>query len=210
MLHHFYRDCVARSLPRVLALLACSILLTGCLTTRSYVDPALPVVSRADFPEVVEPRPAQLLFEFRTNGNPNAAVTREVRPRVLAVADASGLFSAISQEPTEGASQLVIVIDNIPLTDNAAGKGFGTGLTFGAVGTMVSDGYRCTATWTENGTAFEASVEHALHTTVGNHSGPAGLQGVTTAEGINQVMDQLVWNVLRDLAVARANGKVEN
>src|SRR5690242_5223371 len=52
------------------ALLACATL-SGCLSAKMYVDPKLPVVSKADMPVVPQPRPVQVLFEFRTKGNAN-------------------------------------------------------------------------------------------------------------------------------------------
>src|SRR5688572_27553404 len=78
-----------------LALCAC-FMLSGCLTTKMYVDPALPAASKGDLKQPVELKQVQVLFEFRTKGNANAKATAEIRPRVIAVASESGLFSAVS------------------------------------------------------------------------------------------------------------------
>lgn len=193
----------ARAAARGLALLALALLLTGCLTTKSYVDTALPVVGKSDVVAPAAPRPVQLVVEFRTDGSPNAAAAAEVRPRVVAVAAEAGLFQSVSATAGEG-DLLTIVIDNIPLTDNAAAKGFGTGLTFGAVGSLVTDGYVCTATYLRNGVRTEVTAKHALHTTIGNHPGPEGMTPVTMQEGAQTVMDQLTWNVLKQLADQKA------
>ncbi len=182
-----------------LSTFAC-VLLSGCLSTRSYIDPALPLTGKADVGSATTPAPVQVLSEFRTNGNANARATALMRPRVLAVLNESGLFSLASETPTASAGRLTMVIDNVPLTENAAGKGFGTGLTFGAVGTMVSDGYTATMTYTRGTESKEVTVKHAIHTTVGNHSGPPGLTPVSMDEAANKVIDQLTWNGLKQLS----------
>lgn len=190
-----------RLLRMSLFALVTSFALTGCLSTKMYVDPALPTASRSDLQPVADPRPAQVLFEFRTKGNVNSTATAEIRPRIIAVASESGLFSGVTASPgAADGGQLKVVIDNIVLTDNAAAKGFGTGLTLGLAGTMVSDGYVCTVTYTRGGDTSEATVKHAIHTTVGNHGGPEGLAAMEPQAAIHQVMDQMMWNALKQLS----------
>lgn len=92
------------------------------------------------------------------------------------------------------------MIDNVAITDNAAAKGFGTGLTFGLVGSMVTDGYVCTMTYTRDGKATETTVKHAMHSTIGNKAGPEGLTPMTPADAVNVIMDQLIWNGLKELS----------
>lgn len=189
----------ARRALRGTALLASLALLTGCLSIKAYVDPTLPIVTKADVSAPAAPKPVQLAFEFRTNGAANAAASSQIRPRVATVAAESGLFSSVSAEPVEGGAVLTIVIDNVSDTGNAAAKGFGTGLTFGAVGSMVTDGYVATATYEQGDRRVEASAKHAVHTTIGNKAGPEGLTPVTLQQGVEQVMDQLSWNLLKQL-----------
>ena len=192
-----------RRASRALAVALACLAMTGCLSAKSYVDPALPHVSKGDLVQAQQPQPVQLLFEFRTKGTANARATEQLRPRIVSVAAESGLFSTVSSDPNSGGA-LKIVIDNVPITDNAAAKGFGTGLTFGLVGSMVTDGYVCTATYSRNGVTTEASAKHALHTTIGNHAGPPGLQPMDMQSAVNQVMDQLTWNVLKQLSDKKA------
>ena len=71
---------------------------------KSYVDPALPMVGKADVVAPATPQPVQLAFEFRTNGKANAAATSQMRPRMVTVASETGLFSTISGDPVAGAS----------------------------------------------------------------------------------------------------------
>jgi hypothetical protein len=195
-----------RHAVRGLAVLSCTMVLAGCLSVKSYVDPALPQVTRADIAAPATLRPVQIAVEFRSQGSANAGATAEVAPRVLAIASSSGLFSAVSREPAgPDAGLLTVVIDNVPADgENAAMEGFGTGLTFGAVGSMVTDRYVSTITYSRGGETASVEVRHALHTTVGNHSGPEGLTAVSLQEAAHQVIDQLVWNGLDQLADKKA------
>jgi hypothetical protein len=110
----------------------------------------------------------------------------------------SGLFSAVSD--AAGPRTLRIVIENVEVTKDAASKGFVAGLTFGASGTMVTDGYVCTAVYEAPGRAAATkTVNHALHTTVGNHEGPKGLKPMKPDEAIPEIMRQLTLNALQAL-----------
>lgn len=195
-----------RHAVRGLALLTCAVTLTGCLSMNSYVDPALPRVTKADIAAPATPRPVQVAVEFRTKGNANAAATAEVQPRVLAVAAESGLFTTVSREAAgPDAGLLTLVIDNVPAEgENAAAEGVGVGLTFGAVGTVVTDRYVTTMTYSRGGETTTVNVPHAIHTTVGNHEGPAGLTAMKPLEAVHQVVDQIVWNGLDQLADKKA------
>lgn len=192
-----------RRAPRALAVVFACLAMTGCLSAKMYVDPALPKVAKVDLVQAAQPQPVQVLFEFRTKGNANARATEQIRPRVVAVAAESGLFSNVASTGN-GGGVLKLVIDNVPITNNAAAKGFGTGLTMGLVGSLVTDGYICTATYSRNGVTTEATARHALHTTIGNHAGPPGLAAMDPQTAVNQVMDQLTWNVLKQLSDKKA------
>jgi hypothetical protein len=180
-----------------------AVLLSGCVSVRSYVDPALPAAGKGSIAAVSNPQPIQVLYEFRTRGNPNARATEATKARVSAVAGESGLFSEVSQTPVASGRRLTVTLDNVPITDegDAKLKGFGTGLTFGLVGTMVTDGYVCEAVYTvPNKDPLKLEFRHALHTTIGNASGPPGLAAVSPQQGIDAIVDQLMWSILRELS----------
>ncbi|HWG68654.1 MAG TPA: hypothetical protein VN692_04475 [Steroidobacteraceae bacterium] len=63
--------------------------LQGGLSVKSYVDPTLPVISNTRLPKVQQPRPATVLFEFRSKGNVNARAASSMSGRVIA-ADMGG------------------------------------------------------------------------------------------------------------------------
>ncbi|NZA28305.1 hypothetical protein H0E84_18170 [Luteimonas sp. SJ-92] len=193
-----------RVVRAVMVAFALSFSLSGCLSTKTYVDPTLPTVSRTDLRAPANPRSANVLFEFRTKGNANARATQEVRPMVIQAVEESGLFSSVSDTASVPAgSQLKVVIDNVPVTDNAAAKGFGTGLTLGLAGSMVTDGYVCTVSYTADGTTTETVVNHALHTTIGNHGGPDGLAPMPMQQALTTLVHQMVFNALKDFSDRR-------
>lgn len=192
---------MVRLFARALLLACCAVALGGCLSTKSYIDPALSPADKLSVKPIAHPAPIQVLFEFRTRGTPNAGGTTRLSPFVNGVMNESGLFTEVSNTPVISGRRLVMTMDNVPITTDAMAKGFGTGLTFGLVGTMVTDGYVMEATYTSlTGTPIKLTYHHAMHTTIGNASGPPGLVGKPPANAINDITTQLAWSVLRDLS----------
>jgi hypothetical protein len=182
-------------------LLLLPVILSGCISPKAYVDTALPVIRAEDVKSTAERRPVQLLVEFRTKGSPNARATEQIAPKVVEAVKKTNLFSEVSSTPVTDGRTLIITIDNVAITKDGVAKGVGVGLTFGLVGTMVTDGYICTATYTSpGGRSSVKSVNHALHTTVGNSPGPPGVQPMTHLEAIDRIMEQVTYNLLQMLA----------
>lgn len=174
--------------------------LSACMTAHSYVDQSLGEPHYADLKKPASPQPIQLLVEFQTKGVANARGTDALRPRVYEQVSQSGLFSQVSYEPVPSGRKLSISINNIPLTDDVAAKGFGVGLTFGLVGTMVTDGYVCTVSYVEPGhDAVTKVVKHAIYTTIGNASGPAGLQPMPIQQASDTMIRQIVARSLEEI-----------
>lgn len=179
--------------------------LSACMNLKSYVDPALVPVAKSQLPTVATPKPVSVLFEFRTKGNANPQATSALQGRVIAATAESDMFSKVSS--TAGipdAGILKIIIDNVGDQGSAVAKGIGTGLTLGLAGSLVRDGYACTASYAYKEKTYETTLNHAILTTVGNHRAPPGLTAVTPMDAINQVVDQLVWHALKDLAEKQA------
>src|SRR5204863_6648256 len=110
-----------------------------------------------------------------------------------------GLFSSVVSAGGENADQLNINMNNVGDIGAAVGKGIGTGLTLGLAGSMVTDGYDFTATFQRPGVApVKKQYKHALHTTIGNKSGPEGLTPMTPTEAFDQVVKELVMKLLKD------------
>ena len=189
-----------------LGVLGFSIGLTGCMTVKSYVDPTLPVLAQGQLPKIQKPQPATVLFEFRTKGNANARATNSIRPKVMAALADSRMFGTLSETAGADNGLLRVVIDDQADTSNAAAKGFGTGLTLGLAGSLVTDVYVCTTSYTVGGKTVETTVQHALHSTIGNHGAPQGMTAVKPQEAIDQIVNQLVWHALQQLDQEHAFG----
>lgn len=188
-----------RHLLRLLTAGLISIVLTGCISPTMYVDPGLPPASKADLARS-EQQPIQFLYEFQTRGSANARATDSTKERALAVMKDSGLFSAVSAEPQANQRRLTVVINNVPITKDAASQGFGTGLTFGLIGSTVTDGYECSAVLTVPGAQpLTMQFKHAIHTTIGNTTPPAGMTPEPSPEdAVTKLVNQLMWSILRD------------
>lgn len=180
--------------------------LSGCAT--SYVDGNLPETPKAEFKQPARPPAIQLVFEFQTKGTPNPRATDLLKAQVKAQVTDSGLFSSVSDAPVPGAALLTFTLNNIPLTDNPAAKGFVTGLTFGLAGTTVADGYDAKLSFAspEVGTLpVVEEAKHVIHTSIGTGSPPAGAiktGGMEEAARLmlKQVLGRLLANLSNDSA----------
>lgn len=157
------------SMASVLGLLS----LTGCASF--YVDTATKEVPVTAYQKPVSPRPVQVVFEFQTKGVANARATQYLSAQVVEQIRGSGLFSNVQETPVEGGALLNVVLNNVPMTDDAFGKGFVTGLTFGLAGSQVSDGYVCTMSYLpqSQAPAISKTTRHAIHTLLGAKEAPA-------------------------------------
>ena len=189
----------SRSRLACLASIACALLMSGCASF--YVDPALPRAGKDSFPAVKASQPVQFLYEFKTRGVVNARATESTRNHAVAAVESSGLFLSVSSVPVDG-PKLSVVIDNVPITSesDAMGKGFVTGLTFGLIGSNVTDGYIAAATLDDGrGDVRSARAQHAIHATIGLASPPAGLTAVPAGQAVREVVEQLILHLLKDL-----------
>jgi hypothetical protein len=199
---------LASPLQRMLrsgAILALALLTSACASF--YVDPVLPKVEPKDIAKPSwAPAPVQLLVEFKTNGAANATATQQVRPMVVEAVSRTGLFSPVSAEPVADGRVLTVSINNVANLGDAAAKGFVTGLTFGAAGNLVTDGYVADMSFAQPGQpARTAVVKHAMHTQVGAGQVPPTLKPVPSMiEGVKQIVDQMVLTGLKELFGAGA------
>lgn len=189
---------------RLLALVGVSLVLSGCLAPKMYLDPTLPRYVKADLTASPAPQPIQLLYEFQTRGSPNARATEQTKAKVLATVQESALFSEVAQQPQANQRRLTIVINNVPITQDVGSKGVGVGLTFGLVGTTVIDGYECIGTLSTPGAEpIVVNLKHAIHSTIGNTTPPAGMMAeASPAEAGQKLVEQITWAILRDVSKA--------
>jgi hypothetical protein len=185
---------------RIVALLALAAL-TGCAT--HFVDGAVRDIKPAEFSRPAQLKPVQVVFEFQTKGVTNARATEFVKKSVIEHLKASGLFELVDDKPVAGGALLSVTLNNVPLTDDAFAKGFMAGLTFGAAGAQVTDGYICTMTYLRPGQASPVvkTARHAIHTTVGAASVPANAyKAASIDEAIKIMVRQILALTLNDLS----------
>ncbi len=183
------------------------ILASGCLSSRSYVDPQLGHLAYSDLQAASTPAAVHLIVEFQTRGKRNLAATNSTYDRISSVLRGSGLFSNIQATGSPDGARLEILMNNVGDIGKAMSKGVGTGLTLGLVGSMVTDGYEFKATYATPGKEpVTKTYQHALHTTIGNKQGPPGLKPMSTQEAFDQVVEDLVLHLLQDLQKEGALG----
>lgn len=175
--------------------------LTGCAT--SYVDTATKEVPAAAFKKPATPKPVQVVFEFQTKGVANAAATKLLSTQVTDQIKGSGLFAEVQSTPVANGALLSVVLNNVPLSDDAFSKGFVTGLTFGLAGSQVTDGYVCSIKYLPGGQApaITKSAQHAIHTVLGAKEAPANATPSENVEAAVRTMTrQVVSTALNELS----------
>lgn len=179
----------------LLGLLLFTVLLAGGCA-KAYVDPAYRQVGYEDLKRRETPVPVRLSTEFQVNGTPKERQSEFLRSKVERFFKSTGLLA-----PSEEGAALEIVLNNVGDIGAAAAKGFGTGLTFGLIGSTVTDGYILTATYRPVGQedAFVRSYRHAIHTTIGNKQGPPGLEPLPLPEAFDRVLEDMLLNLSNDL-----------
>jgi hypothetical protein len=185
----------------LIACVAAATALTGCASF--YVDTATKEVPVAEYKKPAELKPVQLLFEFQTKGALNTRATEVLKAQIAEQVKSSGLFSEVQDKAVNGGATLSITLNNVPLTDNAFGKGFVTGLTFGLAGSQVSDGYVCTAKYISDArpTPIVKVARHAIHTNVGAGSAPPNaIKADSIDAAVRTMTRQIVSTALNDLS----------
>jgi hypothetical protein len=104
------------------------------------------------------------------------SVKSYVDPQLPRIGYGDLLFPTVLDTPGDDVDRLEVMLDNVADLGGAAGKGALTGLTFGAAGSMVTDGYVFTATFRPVGRPAVTKVyRHAIHSTIGSADGPPNL-----------------------------------
>jgi hypothetical protein len=191
----------ARSLLRSgILVLGLAVICTGCTASKAYIDPKFRDADYLSIKASDSPRPVLVTATFQTNGKPNKQLHTLVRKKVTKVLAATRVFTEPANAQTNQAGRLEITVNNVANIGGAVGKGVGTGLTLGLAGSEVVDGYEMTAIYTPTGgSPVTKTYKHAIHTTIGVHSAPEGMEPVPSADAFDQVVEDMLLNFLRDL-----------
>lgn len=169
---------------------------TSCIAPKSHVDQKFQGVAYTDIRPVESPQPVRLTVVGQTNGKENKRASIYWREQVVATLLKTRVLRA---QPDTGAS-LHITINNLAAIGSAASKGAATGLTFGAVGTAVTDEYEMIVQFdTGSGEVIRKSYRHAIHTVIGNAKPPPGLESMSPEQATSVVAQDLVLHFLKDL-----------
>jgi hypothetical protein len=178
-------------------LLAISLLLTGCVSSRSFVDPTFPKLSYGDLTRRAEPLRLKLTVEFLRNGQPLSRADAMLRDNAERVLLDSGFITPVDDA---GEGDIKIVMNNIADMDAAAAKGLGNELTLGLAGATVTDAYEMSVSIHARGKTIDRTAfKHALHTAIGRAGTPPGLEVVSPSAAFGRVTEQLLLRVLRDI-----------
>jgi len=185
-------------LRSITAVLACSLALSGCIVPKTYVDPNYVKVTAADIKPVAMKYKSSVTVEFRQNGELKSSVHNMLQAKVDTVLRNTNVFDSNAATTP---FQLTVVVNNVADTSAAIGKGFLTGLTFGASGSLVTDYYEISISYTDSsGAKKQKDYKHALHTTIGNKESPFPQVPATSVDaGFEQLLSQVIVNFITDL-----------
>ena len=153
--------------------------------------------------KIDSPQPVQLLFQFETNGAPNARAVAYLKGIVADDVKTSGVFSDVTETPAANGAILSITFNDVFDKKGMESKGFGTGLTLGLHGTIAYDDYAATAEYLPSGGAAKITAEahHKLYSVIGVKSPPPDAVKVKNAdEGMHLIAAQLVAHLVNDIA----------
>jgi hypothetical protein len=184
---------------KLLSIVFLAFLFSGCISSKTYVDPSFGKANYADIKPVSKKYITNIIVEFQRNGKHLEIVDKELSGHVERTLRASGI---IVPGPKSSNYSIKVVVNNIADIAEARAKGIGTGLTFGAAGSLVSDYYEAKIEFIDkSGNKHIGVYEHALHTTVGNKKSPFSnnTQPTTLADGFGTVVEQMLLNFLADM-----------
>jgi hypothetical protein len=197
---------------KIKSILAVSIIcmtLTGCLSSKSYVDPMYGGIDYVDIKPVNKQYEAKIDVIFQRNGKHLPSVDAELRSNVERIFRATGVV--LPSKSQDGLS-IKIVCNNIADISAAKAKGFGTGLTFGAAGTAVSDFYKITIELKQGDTMINKQYDHAIHTTIGNKAAPvSGVEPTSVGNAFSGVIEDAILQFIKELQgnnILTLNGSV--
>lgn len=176
---------------------------SACIESAAFVDPAFRKVEYADLKRPHLPRRVVLDVVFRRNEEHKPDVDPVVMKKVGRVLRDSGCFLPVVKDIDKRADRLSMVLDEGTNPGSDALTGIGTGVTFGLVGSEVTSGFVLRVTYERAGSErVVRAYRHAIHTTVGNRTPPAGMVPMTPGEAFERVIEDLVLDWLGEWQAA--------
>jgi hypothetical protein len=168
---------------------------TGCLSSKSYVDPQYRKAMYSDINHVETKYKANIDVEFQRNGKHFSSVDNELRGHVERVFRATGVVVPATEAVD---LKIKVVANNIADISAARNKGFVTGLTFGVAGTCVTDFYEIIIEYQNGGPKERLTYKHAIHTTIGNSPAPIPVEP-TPGNAFAKVVEDVILNFVKEM-----------
>jgi len=169
----------------------------GCMMPKGYIDPAFHTATYKDVTPAKTPIPLRVEYAlYRSeNDKPSGWETAIFEKKAARVLEST----KVMQPDPEAKNTLKIALTDGVGIGEALAKGLATGVTFGLVGSHVVHHYTLVMTFNAaDGKQFRGSYEHALHSTVGLKSAPAGMQPVSYSDAFDQIVEDLILRSLVD------------
>lgn len=175
-----------------------AVLFSGCISMKSYVDPKYGDVSYDHVNKPDEPHSLAIETEFYRNHERFKKADGELKANVERVVKATGVIIPAVGEKQSGI--LRVKCNNIADLAKARAQGFGTGLTFGAAGSAISDYYEIEISLEVDGKKFEKKYEHAIHSTIGNKAPPVtGVAPTKPVEAFGLVLEDVLLEFIKEM-----------
>ncbi len=176
----------------------CGTLFSGCISSKSYIDPTAPILSYNDMKRSNEPLKLKVDVQFQRNGAPFPSADTTLKDNSERILRSTGIIMPMP-EAVDG--EIFIVCNNLADLSSAGAKGFGTGLTFGAVGSTVTDAYELSVTVKKKDgkVCSKNQIRHAFHTAIGNTSIPAGVEPVQPDVAFVRVLEQMLLRAVKEM-----------
>lgn len=185
------------NLRRIFAILTLGLVLSGCITSQSYLDPKFKAIGYGDIKQVKNKHNVFIDVEFQRNGEHLSAVDNQLRTNVEKIFLKSGV---VIPSADAGKMAVKVVCNNIADVDGAMSKGFTTGLTLGASGTVVTDFYQVTVEYRQGKKLVKKKYDHAIHTTIGNKQAPVkGVKPTSLNEAFGGVVKDVILQFIKEM-----------
>ena len=177
-------------------LLSSAAALAGCFTPQAYLDPAAPMLSYDELPKPAKPLKLTLKSQFERNGQALPAADPPLRATTLKVLRESGVVEPVESE-AEG--EIDVKVNNIVDMGEAVGKGFGTSLTFGLVGSTVTERYEMDVKiQTRTGNYSRSKEPGHFLAAIGNASRPDGVAIISPGAAFERTVEQMLLKSLKE------------
>lgn len=188
--------------------IAASVVLVGCTSPKSFIDPAAPKYTYEDVKKKAQPIKLRLTVEFKRHGEPYPKVDPLLKDGAERTLRATGM---IIPTDVDSAGEIKITVNNTGDRTASIAKGFGTGLTFGLIGSTVQDDYELTMSITTKGkTITKSGIKNSIYTTIGNASAPDGVQTSTISVAFSKVLEQMILQALKEMENSKELGLIKN